>query len=364
MVHNFSPGPAAIYKEVLLKAQKELLDYNGTHYSLLEASHRSAMYQDLHQQARDTFLQLLDLDDSYQVLLLSGGATLQFAMLAYNLLGAGSTADYIVTGAWGEKAYEDAVKVAKGKTEVKVFRHAEHAKYTITPAPHTVQLHSSSAYVHITSNETIQGLQWKEDPQFRDASIPVLADMSSDILSRRRNFASYGLIYAGAQKNIGTSGLTVLLIRKDLLSQSQEALPSYLSYKKHATAHSLYNTPPVFSVWVFKLVLDHIISIGGLEAVESMNQKKAEALYEAVDSSNGFYTCPVKKAYRSDMNVVFTLPSTDLEDKFIAMAGEHGIIGIRGHRSVGGCRASLYNAVSLANVEALVACMHAFRRKH
>lgn len=364
MLHNFSPGPAAVYKEVLHYVQNNLINYENTGISLLESSHREKAYQEIHQKTIEQLTYLLELDDEHAVLLLAGGATLQFSMLPLNLLAnKEKKAEYVVTGAWGLKACDDAKKIGKG---IQTTYDGRDHSYTILPQLENLYFDNNSAYVHFTSNETIHGLQWKEDivlPAMH-SKLPVVVDMSSDILSRRINANSYDIIYASTQKNMGIAGLTIVIIKKDLINRSSAELPSYLSYATHFAKNSLYNTPPVSAVWILSLVLDHIISIGEITTVEALNEEKAEMLYEVIDNSNGFYHCPVHKRFRSSMNVVFTLPDKAIEEEFLAQSARAGIYGIKGHRSVGGCRASLYNAVSRENVKALIDFMREFKKKN
>lgn len=358
-IYNFSAGPATIYQEVLSEIQKELLDYKGMGYSLVEASHRGKVYSDIHAQAAKDMKDLLGLGDDYEVLFLGGGATLQFAMLAYNFLSSDKVAHYIHTGSWAKAAIRSAKKI--GKVEI-LYDGSEHNFTTLPDA--SLSMPKESAYVHLTSNETIGGIQWKEFPSTGD--VPLVADMSSDILSRQFDAKKFSLIYAGAQKNLGPAGATVVIIKKAFLEAAQEpdSLPDYLSYKLQAEKNSMLNTPPVFPIWVLGSVLKHIKSLGGVAAVEKKNDEKASILYEYIDTSDGFYSSPVDAKYRSYMNVVFRLPSEELDATFVAEAKSKGLEGLKGHRSVGGCRASIYNAMTKKGVLALVDFMKDFRKRN
>jgi phosphoserine aminotransferase len=352
---NFSAGPAALPLPVLEKLQNEVVDYRGIGMSMLEISHRSGEYETVHNRAIELIRKQLGVPSNYHVLFLGGGATLQFAMVPLNFLASGSC-DFTLTGAWANKAYRDAKKI--GKTEV-VFDGTD-KKYTTLPD--ALRVNSGASYLHLTSNETIGGLQWQSFPETGD--VPIVADMSSDILSRRIPVERFGLIYAGAQKNLGPAGATVVIVREDMIERCPASLPAYLSYKTHSESNSLYNTPPVFGIYVIKLVLEWIEEQGGLAKIEDINAKKARFLYAAVDESDGFYNCPVDPRYRSKMNVVFTLRSEDLQKVFLSGATENGMVGLKGHRSVGGCRASIYNATSYESVSALVDFMKDFARRY
>lgn len=360
-VYNFSPGPAVIFPQVLEQLQRELVNYKNSGYSLIEASHRGKLYETVHEKTVSLMKALLGVGDDYDVLLLGGGATLQFAMLPYNFLTKEKPARYIITGSWGKKALSDAKKLAHfGAAEA--FDAGKDKVYTRIPGAQELApvLSADSAYVHITTNETIDGVQWQEDPA---SASPLVADASSDILSRPINTRAYSLIYAGAQKNIGPAGVTVVVVKKDFLSRAANEAPSYLSYKTHADSNSLYNTPPVFAIWAVGLVLEHIQTLGGLSAMERINRDKAALLYKAIDGSKGFYRCPADAACRSAMNVVFRLPSEELEAEFVSEATKAQLLGLKGHRSVGGCRASIYNAMPHEGVQSLVSFMDDFCKR-
>lgn len=355
---NFFAGPATLPLPVLEQLQEEMVDYHGEGLSMIETSHRSGMYDRVHTETEELLRQLLDIPGNYHVLFLGGGATLQFAMVPLNLLWEGKVCDFVVSGEWAEKALEDAEKIGK----VNLLFSGKESSFMTLPAADAIKPSPDSAYVHITSNETIGGVQWKEFPKTSPA--PLVADMSSDILSRPIRVADFGIIYAGAQKNIGPAGVTVVIIRDDLAEVSSDRLPAYLSYKIHAEKKSLYNTPPVFGVWAVNLVLKWLKNLGGLAEIEKVNRKKAEAVYGAIAKYAGFYTCPVESSVRSHMNVVFRLPSEELEKKFIKETEQEGMLGLKGHRSVGGVRASLYNAMPLEGARALADFMDLFAKKN
>jgi len=353
---NFYAGPAVMPEEVLKELQAELADYQNNGYSLIEASHRGAVYDGVHNETVELFRELMNIPDNYSVLFLGGGATLQFSMVPMNLLTQGKTAEYVKSGAWAGKAIKDAEKVGK----VHVLYDGADNSYTSLPAAQDVHPSEDSAYVHLTSNETIGGLQWKEWPS--TGKVPLVADMSSDILSRPVPVEKFGLIYAGAQKNLGPAGTTVVILRNDLWENAPDNLTAYLSYKTHAEKNSLYNTPPVFSIWAINLVLRWVKKMGGAEAMAERAQEKSGLLYRVIDESKGFYNCPVDKKYRSTMNVVFRLRDEKLEAEFLKKSAELGMLGLKGHRSVGGCRASIYNSLPLKAVESLAEFMKSFAK--
>ncbi len=354
---NFYAGPSTLPVEVLDELKNNIADYHGEGYSIIEASHRGKVYDDLHNETVGLLKELMGIPEGYSVLFLGGGATMQFSMIPMNMLSSGKTADYVNSGAWGGKAVKDAEKIGK----VNVLYDGKDSNYTTLPAPSEVKASENSAYVHITSNETIGGLQWKDWPSLGDTSL--VADMSSDILSRPVPVDKFALIYAGAQKNLGPAGATIVIIRDDVWKNAPSDLTAYLSYKTHAEKNSLYNTPPVFSIWGINLVLKWIKKMGGAEAMATRSQEKSQLLYNAIENSNGFYRCPVDPKYRSTMNVVFRLPSEELEAQFIKEAEAQGMLGLKGHRSVGGCRASIYNSLPPRDVEALVEFMKSFAQK-
>lgn len=355
-IYNFNPGPAALPLPVLEQARQELLDYQGRGMSILEMSHRSKEYEAINAQVEARVKALLGLDDAYRVLLLQGGASMQFAMLPLNFLPAGATADYLLTGAWAEKALEEAAKL--GQTHVAASTKEEN--YRRIPAAAEMTLSAQPAYVHLTSNNTIYGTQWQQFPEVSAA--PLVADMSSDILSRPFDANRFALIYAGAQKNIGPAGVTVVIVRQSWLEQAAKTAPVILRYATYAKNNSLYNTPPVFAVYLTNLALGWIEAQGGLASVAATNTRKAAAVYAAIDRSGGFYRGHAALDSRSQMNVTFRLPGEELEKRFVAEAQAAGMVGLAGHRSVGGIRASLYNALSLEAAEALAGFMDEFAR--
>lgn len=354
---NFSAGPSMIPLEVLENLSGEMVDYNGSGLSLVEVSHRGSVYDEVHNQAIDLLKELLAVPEGYSVLLLAGGATLQFSMMPMNLMESGGSADYVNSGAWAKKAIAEARKIAS----VNIVWDGSDADYMTLPNPSSIQPRANSAYLHITSNETIGGVQWKSFPN--SGSVPLVADMSSDILSRPVDISQFGLIYAGAQKNLGPAGVTVVIIRDDLIGRVSSIPGSYLDYSIHAKNDSMYNTPPVFSIWAMKLVLETVKARGGVEAVTKDNNAQAAELYRTIDESGGFYRCPVEKSVRSNMNIVWRLADTDKERIFIKEAAAAGLSGLKGHRSVGGCRASLYNAMTMDGVTRLTDFMKNFAVK-
>lgn len=351
---NFSAGPSMIPVEVLESIATDMVDYKGTGLSLVEVSHRGPVYDKVHQEAISLIKELMGVPDGYSVLFMGGGATLQFTMLAMNLMKEGGSADYTNTGAWAGKAIAEAKKIGT----VNLVYDGSDNSFMKLPDPATVKPTRGSSYLHVTSNETIGGIQWKSFPDTGD--VPLVADMSSDILSRPVDVSKFGMIYAGAQKNLGPSGVTVVIIRDDLLERSSDSLGAYLNYSVHAKGDSLYNTPPVFPIWGMKLVLDGVKARGGAAAVARENEAQAAALYSAIDNSDGFYRCPVEPAFRSDMNIVWRLAEENLETDFVSEAKAAGLIGLKGHRSVGGCRASIYNAMTMAGVDQLTSFMSDF----
>ncbi len=355
--YNFNAGPAALPVEVLEIAQSELLDFNGTGMSIMEHSHRGKAYDAVHQEAIDNMGKLLGLTDDYQVLFLQGGASLQFAQVPMNLLGAGQSADYVNTGAWAGKA----VKEAKKFGAVNVLADTSKDIPTTMPDYNALAYTPGAAYVHVTSNETIAGTQMKSFPK---TEAPLVADMSSDILCRPLDIKQFGLIYAGAQKNLGPSGVTLVVIRKDLIERAPESLATMLQYRTQAKENSLYNTPPTFGIYILMLVSRWLLAKGGAAGIEVINQAKADKLYAAIDNSGGFYRGTAVKDFRSTMNVTWRLPSEELEQLFIKEATAQRMSGLKGHRSVGGIRASIYNACPEATVDALISFMADFQAKN
>jgi phosphoserine aminotransferase len=354
-IFNFGAGPATLPVEVLEEAQKELLDFNGSGMSIMEHSHRGKEYDAVHVEAVANLSKLLGLSDDYTVLFIQGGASMQFAMVPVNLLGAGQTADYVNSGAWADKA----VKEAKLVGNVNVVANTGKDIPTRMPKNEDLKLTKGAAYVHITSNETIAGSQWKVFPK---TEAPLVADMSSDILSRPFDINQFGLIYAGAQKNLGPSGLAVVVMRKDLAERVPAQAPTMLKYKTHIEENSLYNTPPTFGIYILMLVTRWILKMGQANLYKQ-NVDKAAKIYQVLDNG-AFYKGTAVKEFRSDMNITFRLPTEALEEQFIKEASKAGMKGLKGHRSVGGIRASIYNAFPVAGVDALVSFMKEFEKKN
>ncbi len=351
--HNFSAGPGALPQAVLERAQAELLDYQGRGLSVMEMSHRSKEFIDIAERAEANFRALLGIGDGYHVLFLQGGATLQFAMAPLNLAGPQDVADYVDTGAWAAKAIAEAQRLVR----VNVAASAAEQGFTCVPDVASWRLTPEARYVHITGNETIGGVEYHAWPDVGD--VPLVADLSSTLLSRPLDVTQFGVIYAGAQKNIGPAGVTVVVVREDLAGHARPETPTLLDYGALAASGSMLNTPPTYAWYLAGLVFEWLQEQGGLAAMAAVNERKAAKLYAAVDASN-FYSCPVAPAHRSRMNVPFTLADPALDAAFLAEASAAGLLNLKGHRSVGGMRASLYNAVSEAAVGALIEFMAAF----
>jgi phosphoserine aminotransferase len=355
-VFNFNPGPAVLPLPALEQARDEFLDFAGTGMSVLETSHRSKDYEAVHAEAKALIAELLGLTPDYHVIFMGGGASLQFAMVPMNLMGDGKSADYVITGSWSKLA----IKEAKILGAPKVAATSEPDGFTYIPTALT--LDPNAAYVHITTNNTIYGTQYHAFP--KTGSVPIVADMSSDIMWRPIDVKPFGLIYAGAQKNMGPAGVTVVIIRDDLLKKCKTGLPTMLSYATHVEKDSLYNTCPVFPIYMVRNVLAWVKGQGGLPAMEKHNRKKGELLYNAVDADPDFFRGPVRKDSRSFMNAVFRLPNEDMEAAFVSEAKKLGMVGLKGHRSVGGIRVSMYNALPFEAVQTLVNFMQDFRKRH
>ncbi len=353
-IYNFNPGPAALPLPVLEQAQKELLNYKGEGISVLEMSHRSKAFDDIIKDAERLMKELMGIPDNYKVLFMQGGATLQFAAVPLNLLGEGQFAEYVNTGSWSTKAIQEAEKLGK---QVKVIASSEDENFTYIPKD--IKVSPDATYLHITTNNTIRGTEFHEFPE--TGNVDLIADMSSDINCRKIDVSKFALIYAGAQKNMGPAGVTIVIIREDLLERSPANIPTMTSYKIIGGKDSLYNTPPTFAVYIVKLVLEWMKDQGGLEKIEAINRQKAKLLYDILDESS-FYKGTARKDSRSLMNVTFRLPNEELEKKFVAEALENGMLGLKGHRSVGGIRASIYNAVPLEAVEHLADFMKKFEK--
>jgi len=354
-IFNFSAGPAVLPLPVLEQAQRDLVALPGVGMSVMEISHRSKTFEDVLAAAISDMRELAGIPPNYKILMLQGGASLQFSMVPMNLLGAGQTADYVDTGTWADKAVKEATRVGR----VNVTGSTKADNYTRIPRQEELQLTADAAYVHITTNNTIEGTEWQAPPD--TGTVPLVADASSDILSGPLDVSRYGLIYAGAQKNLGPSGLTVVIVREDLLARSQASLPTMLNYQVLADNNSLYNTPPTFGIYILGLTMQWLKSLGGLAAVAARNARKAGKLYAEIDRT-GFYRGTAQKDSRSLMNVTFRLPSEELEKAFDKEATAAGLDGLKGHRAVGGMRASLYNAFPEEGVDALVAFMRDFEK--
>lgn len=358
-LHNFSAGPASLPAEVIEEIREELPVYGSAGSSIMEISHRSKEYDAVYDSARNRMRELLGMGDDWIVLFLQGGASMQFHQIPLNFLPENGSADYLVTGEWAKKAHKEGVFVAeKRNARANVAATSAEANFNYVPARDDWKLDPKAAYLHLTSNNTIFGTQLHSDP---DVGVPLVSDMSSDFLSRPIDVSKYGLIYAGAQKNIGPAGAAAVLIHKDFYESRLGGLPTILAYQTHA--EKLFHTPPVFTVYVIEKVMRWLEMKGGLEAIAEHNDQKAGVLYSAIDNSD-FYTGTAEVDSRSKMNVTFRLTNTDLEPTFIAEAKKAGLLALKGHRSVGGLRASIYNACPMESVEALVSFMQEFERTH
>lgn len=356
---NFNPGPATLPLKVLEKLKENTVEYNGLGMSILEISHRSKDFEAILNETKKLYHELLGFSDEYETIFLGGGASLQFAMVPMNFLD-GGIADYVVTGSWAKKA----LKEAKLFGTANIAASTESENFTRLPKEEEIKYTEGAKYIHFTSNNTIYGTQWHKFPRTPEG-VPVFCDMSSDILSRKFDTSKFSLIYAGAQKNLGPAGVTLITFKKDLISKMKEGLPTMLSYKTHINENSLYNTPPVYAIYVVKLVLEWAKEIGGLEKIEEINNKKAEILYSVMDKYSDYYKGTVKdKDSRSFMNVTFRMPSEELEAKFIKEASAAGFHGLKGHRSVGGIRVSMYNAMPLEGIEKLCQFMEDFKKNN
>ena len=356
-IFNFSAGPAVLPVPVLEEAQRNLVELPGVGMSVLEISHRSKTFEDILAQTEADVRALGQVPANYKVLFLQGGASMQFSMVPLNLLTPGTTADYIVTGAWAQKAVKEAQRVGT----VNIAATTESDNFSRLPKPDEIKLTPGAAYVHLTTNNTLFGTEWPSEPAVGEA--PLVADTSSDMFSRPIDVSKYGLIYAGAQKNLGPSGVTLVIIREDLLARSQKSLHTMLNYAVHAENGSMYNTPPCFGIYLMGLVMKWGLAQGGLDAINAANTRKASKLYAEVDRS-GFYRGTADQVSRSRMNITFRLPSEDLEKTFVKESTAAGLDGLKGHRSVGGMRASIYNAFPEAGIDALVAFMQEFEKKN
>lgn len=354
-VINFAPGPAAMPLPALEEAQRELLDYQGLGMSILEMSHRGKDYDAVHVETLSLLRELLNIPSDFEVLLLQGGASQQFAVVPMNLLHAGKSADYIITGTWAEKAFAEAKSIGTVRAAASAL---VGDKYLRVPKQSELALDPNAAFVHMTSNNTIFGTQFHSFPD--TGKVPLVVDMSSDIAWKPMDYSKFGLVYAGAQKNLGPTGITVVIVRKELVESSRTDIPKIFQYRTHAKENSLYNTIPTFSVYLMRNVLRWLKGRGGLAVVERDNVEKARLLYGAIDAHPHMFIATVEKESRSVMNVVFKLPSDALEEKFLAAAKKRDLVNLKGHRILGGIRVSTYNAISVSDVQALVDCMQAF----
>jgi phosphoserine aminotransferase len=355
--HNFCAGPCTLPLEVLEEAQQEFVNYHGTGMSLIEMSHRAKEYDEVHQEAMKLAMEVFEVPDDFGVLFIQGGATLQFAMVPMNLLAGGGRAGYVDTGSWAQGAIKD----GKHYGDIYTAWDGAQSEYTRMPAADEIEVKDGSRYLHITSNETIGGIRFFEWP---DAGVPVVADMSSDFMSRRVPWERFDLVYGGVQKNLGPAGMAMVFVRKSILENIQPDVARYLRYDVHLDKDSLFNTPPVFTIYMVGKVLKWMKGQGGIEAMESRAARKSAILYNTIDNSSGFYNCPVDKASRSHMNVVFRLSSEELEKTFLQEAQAANLLNLKGHRSVGGCRASIYNALPEESVRVLADFMADFQSRH
>ncbi|KAL6582668.1 Phosphoserine aminotransferase 2, chloroplastic [Orobanche minor] len=359
-VFNFAAGPATLPENVLLKAQTELYNWHGSGMSVMEMSHRGKEFVSIIEKAESDLRSLLNIPPEYSVLFLQGGATTQFAAIPLNLCKSDDTVDYLITGSWGDKAFKEAAKYCNPKS----IWSGKSEKYTKIPSFEALEQTPGAKYLHICANETIHGVEFKNYPKPASENEVLVADMSSNFCSKPVDMTKFGVIYAGAQKNVGPSGVTIVIVRSDLIGNSQPITPVMLDYKIHADNNSLYNTPPCYGIYMCGLVFEDLVTQGGLSEVEKKNEKKAGVLYDAIDGSKGFYMCPVEESVRSLMNVPFTLAKPELEAEFVKEAAKENMVQLKGHRSVGGMRASIYNAMPLAGVEKLVAFMKDFQARH
>jgi phosphoserine aminotransferase len=356
--YNFNAGPAALPLEVLQQAQEQFVEYQGAGMSIMEMSHRSKEYEGVHNETQSLLKELFGIPANYQVLFMQGGASTQFAMLPMNLLTPGKVGAYVMTGSWADKAAKEAKLI--GETFEAASSKAD--EYRKIPALSDIVVPENAAYVHLTSNETIEGTQFKAFPD--TGSVPLIADMSSDIMSRTVDVSKFAMIYAGAQKNLGPSGVTIVIARDELVNDSPKSIPTMLRYDTHAKNNSLYNTPPSISVYLVNLVLKWIQGKGGVAALERLNNEKTGLIYSAIDESGGFYTGFAHRESRSTMNATFRIVSKELETQFVKESEKLGFIGLKGHRSVGGLRASIYNAVPYESCKALAEFMADFQKRN
>jgi phosphoserine aminotransferase len=357
-IHNFNPGPAALPLEVLQQAQAEMLDYRGTGMSVMEISHRSKEFEGILSEVQADLRSLLEIPANYKILFLQGGASLQFAMLPMNFRPAGASADYIITGTWSNKAFKESQKLGTAKAAV----NTEADNFNHLPTQAELNLDKQAAYLHFTSNETIHGVEYFIEP-VPPLNVPLICDASSDFVSRPLDISRYAVLYAGAQKNAGPAGVVICIVREDMLEKVPANLPNMFDYRALAVENSLLNTPPCWSIYIVGLVLKWVKNIGGLDEIGKRNQVKANLVYQAIDGSGGYYKGHARSD-RSLMNITFRLPNEQLEDQFASEAKKLDMIGLKGHRSVGGMRASLYNAVPVEAAQELVKFMQEFQRKN
>lgn len=357
-IFNFSAGPSILPVPVLEKVRDEFVDYRGAGMSLVEMSHRGKIYDEIHNSAIALIRELLGVPENYKIMFLGGGATLQFGMIPMNFLWGGKTCDFTSTGAWATKAIEDAKRIGK----VNIVWDGKKNNYLNLPDPKSLKVSPDAAYFHLTSNETIGGVQWQDWPD--TGKVPFICDMSSDFMSRRVPVEKFAMIYAGAQKNAGPAGAAIVILRDDMLKRCPDNLIAYLDYRIHAKDNSLYNTPPVFAIWMIKLTMEWLKGLGGLPAAEKLAAERSGIIYDAIERASGVFSCPVPKACRSKMNLVFRLKTEELETKFLEEAKKQKLDGLKGHRSVGGCRASVYNAMPVEGAKALANLIEDFAKRH
>ncbi len=356
-VFNFSAGPAILPLEILEKASKEIVNFRDSGMSLMEVSHRTPLYEDVHNEAIALIKEIYSVPDNFDILFLQGGASSQFFMVPMNISVSGKSAGYAITGTWGEKALKEA-KIQK--KDVVTLCNTKESNFNNIPA--NIDIKNDLSYVHITSNETIQGVQFKKYPETN--GIPLIVDASSDVFSYKIDWKNIGMLYAGAQKNAGPAGVTIVIIRKDLYERENDSIPTMLRYSTHAKENSLYNTPPVWSIYMVMLNMKWLKNLGGIDTIAKLNEKKANLIYKVIDESAGFYIGHAEKSVRSLMNVTFVLKNKDLDAKFIKESEELGMLGLKGHRSVGGMRASIYNAMPVEGCEKLAEFMKKFASKN
>ncbi|TFF96172.1 3-phosphoserine/phosphohydroxythreonine transaminase [Candidatus Thorarchaeota archaeon] len=356
-VYNFYPGPATLPLKVLERVRDEFLDFKGTGMSVMEISHRSKEWDDTIVEATAKARKLMNIPDEYKIIWLGGGASTQFYMVPANLASPGKPMEYVDTGRWSSKA----IKEAKLYGDVNVVASSEDEKFSYIPRD--FKFSDNAAYAHITGNNTIYGTEWNEWPDV-PSDVPLVCDMSSNLMDRVMDMKRFGMLYAGAQKNLGPAGVTLIVVREDLIDRGPEDLPTMMKWKTHADKGSMFNTPPVFPIYVCKLSLDYLEELGGVKAMEKMNRKKAKILYDVIDASDGFYKGHARKDSRSLMNVTFTMETAEMEEKCAKEAAQHDLVGLKGHRSVGGMRASIYNAMPLEGVKKLAEFMKTFMEKN